>query len=418
MARSNPVTDSNVLKLYTVSDCLGRGSYGAVFKAVRKGDPKAKTVALKRCDAAFRCTHDALRVAREVLLLRQLRHPNIVRLERVYRADGDKDLYLVFEFCDCSLLSAIRGGVLSTEHQRYVALQLLQSVRYLHARGVVHRDVKPANILLNAQDCRLKLADFGEARALAEGAGWMGGAEETQKEAAEMTLDNATMWYKAPEMLCRSRHYGFPVDCWASGCVIGEMMTRRPIFPGQSQNDQLNKVCDGAGVPGGKEDVMSLNSDYAEQMLRAISLREQGRLQDMLGGSALKIPDEAKEVTLRLLVFNPNTRATADDALLMQWFAPENSKIMMERADIGHGLVRWELPPLSAEVGANHYRKALYEKVGLNKQDPPTPSDSPAPPSPVANNPQAPLLASAPAAARPDAGDAPEAPKKCCCVVQ
>eukprot|EP01062_Namystynia_karyoxenos_P075916 TRINITY_DN7376_c0_g1_i1.p1 TRINITY_DN7376_c0_g1~~TRINITY_DN7376_c0_g1_i1.p1 ORF type:complete len:456 (+),score=156.53 TRINITY_DN7376_c0_g1_i1:80-1369(+) len=354
--------DPWLLKRFDVDEPLGRGSYGVVFRAVRRGDAKRRPVALKRCDAAFRNQHDALRVAREVLLLRQLRHENIVALYKVYRASCDKDLYLVFEYCDCSLLTAIRRKLLGEVHQRHVAAQLLCALSYLHARGVVHRDVKPANILLHAADCHLKLADFGEARALAEGAGWMGGAEEAKQEAAAMTLDNATMWYKAPEMLCRSRSYGLPVDCWAAGCVIAEMATGCPIFAGRSHSDQLQVVLTGVGAPGQEADVAALNSEYAPAMLSAFVLPTRGRVDDTLAAAGVSEP--ARELTCQLLCFNPNNRLTAPAALESDWLKPEGRG---GAGDLGHGLVRWELPPLTAGYTAAQYREALYQRVGLQE---------------------------------------------------
>jgi len=154
--------DRNVARKYDVRQRLGKGAYGVVWRAVDRRT--GATVALKKIFDAFQNGVDAQRTFREVALLRAMQpHDGVVTLRNVLRAQNDRDVWLVFDFAETDLHAVVRAGLLLPVHRRYVAWQLLRALKYLHSAGVVHRDVKPSNLLLNS-DCGLRLADFGLAR--------------------------------------------------------------------------------------------------------------------------------------------------------------------------------------------------------------------------------------------------------------
>jgi len=159
--------DRHVLRKYDIVQKLGKGAYGIVWRAV---DRKTKeTVALKKIFDAFQNATDAQRTFREVMFLQEMAgHEHIVTLFNVLKADNDRDIYLVFEYMETDLHAAIRANILQDIHKQYIVWQSLKALKYMHSAELLHRDMKPSNLLLNS-DCLMKVADFGLARSLRDG---------------------------------------------------------------------------------------------------------------------------------------------------------------------------------------------------------------------------------------------------------
>ncbi|KAG2432282.1 hypothetical protein HYH02_013005, partial [Chlamydomonas schloesseri] len=221
--------DKHILKKYEIQQKLGKGAYGVVWKAV---DRKTReVVALKKIFDAFQNATDAQRTFREVMFLQDLNnHDNIVRLLNVLKAENDRDLYLVFEYMETDLHAVIRANILEEVHKQYIMYQLFKSLKYMHSGELLHRDIKPSNLLLNS-DCMVKLADFGLARSVSQ-------LNASDGQNPILTDYVATRWYRAPEILLGSTKYTFGVDMWSSGCILGELLMGKPIFPGTSTMNQ------------------------------------------------------------------------------------------------------------------------------------------------------------------------------------
>eukprot|EP01022_Parablepharisma_sp_SALTPOND_P025643 TRINITY_DN601_c0_g1_i2.p1 TRINITY_DN601_c0_g1~~TRINITY_DN601_c0_g1_i2.p1 ORF type:complete len:307 (+),score=25.22 TRINITY_DN601_c0_g1_i2:202-1122(+) len=172
---------------------------------------------------------------REVKMLRLLRHENIVQLKEAFKRfisfmqnnNRKGILYLVFEYLEKSLLEVLedRPNGLDPETVRKYIYQLLKAIDFCHRQNVIHRDVKPENLLVNI-DLTLKICDFGFARTVSS-------------RGNDMTDYVATRWYRAPELLLGTNNYGKEVDQWAIGCIMGELTDGQPLFPGESEIDQL-----------------------------------------------------------------------------------------------------------------------------------------------------------------------------------
>jgi len=222
---------------YAKIEKVGEGTYGVVYKArdIRTGEIVAlKKIRLEAEDEGVPST-----AIREISLLKELKDDNIVRLLDIVHAD--QKLYLVFEFLDVDLKRYMENGnhsriPISPQIVKKFTYQLTSGLLYCHSHRILHRDLKPQNLLIDKRD-NLKLADFGLARAF-------GIPMRTY------THEVVTLWYRAPEVLLGSRHYSTAIDMWSVGCIFAEMiMQGQPLFPGDSEIDQIFKIFRILGTP-------------------------------------------------------------------------------------------------------------------------------------------------------------------------
>lgn len=212
---------------------IGEGTYGVVYKA--KDKLTGKLVALKKIRLETESEGVPSTAIREISLLRELTHPNIVQLFDV--VDGDNHLYLVFEFLQQDLkklLDSVKGGLDQALVKSYL-YQLLKAISFCHLHCILHRDLKPQNLLID-QEGHIKLADFGLARTFGV-------------PVRTYTHEIVTLWYRAPEILLGTKLYSNAVDVWSLGCIFAEMATRRALFPGDSEIDQLFRIFRTLGTP-------------------------------------------------------------------------------------------------------------------------------------------------------------------------
>jgi len=223
------------LENYDKKAKLGEGTYGIVFKAIDKRD--GSIVALKKIRMENEEQGVPPTTLREVATLLELHHPNIVRLLDVISVGTD--LYLVFEFMTQDLRRYMdnargmgRDGVMLVKSYMY---QLLNGLAYCHSHRILHRDLKPQNLLIDANGF-LKLADFGLARAFSI-------------PLRPYSHEVVTLWYRAPEVLLGDQRYSTPIDIWSAGAIFAEMLSYQPLFPGDSEIDELYKIFMIMGTP-------------------------------------------------------------------------------------------------------------------------------------------------------------------------
>lgn len=204
---------------------IGEGTYGVVMKARHR--ETGQVVAIKKFKESDEDEQVRKTSLREVRVLKQLRHDNVITLLEVFRRKGK--LHLVFEYVEKTILEVLEkkaNGLDELDVRKYM-YQLLRGVEYCHSHNIIHRDIKPENILISKNGA-LKLCDFGFARTMSIG--------------GKYTDYVATRWYRAPELLVGDVEYGKGVDIWAIGCIFAEISNSIPLFPGESDLDQLAHI--------------------------------------------------------------------------------------------------------------------------------------------------------------------------------
>jgi len=288
------------MEKYIKLEKIGEGTYGIVYKA--KDKKTGELLALKKIRLEAEDEGIPSTAIREISLLKQLQHPNIVRLYDVVHTE--KKLTLVFEFLDQDLkkyLDACGDNGLEPYTVKSFLYQLLQGIAYCHQHRVLHRDLKPQNLLINMEG-ELKLADFGLARAFGI-------------PVRNYTHEVVTLWYRAPDVLMGSRKYSTPVDIWSVGCIFAEMVNGRPLFPGSSEQDQLMKIFKTLGTATKKTwpsmaDLPDYKTVETFPVYPVQSLKKICRRLDNVG----------LELLGRMLQFDPAKRISAETAMKHPYF--------------------------------------------------------------------------------------------------
>ncbi|KAA8524143.1 hypothetical protein F0562_010426 [Nyssa sinensis] len=292
---------------YKIQEVIGKGSYGVVCSAI--DTHTGEKVAIKKIHDIFEHISDAARILREIKLLRLLRHPDIVEIKHIMlppsRRDF-KDIYVVFELMESDLHQVIKANDdLTREHYQFFLYQLLRALKYIHTANVYHRDLKPKNILANA-NCKLKICDFGLARV----------AFSDTPTTIFWTDYVATRWYRAPE-LCGSffSKYTPAIDIWSIGCIFAEVLTGKPLFPGKNVVHQLDLMTDLLGTPS-MDTISRVRNEKARRYLTSMRKKQPVSFSQ-------KFPNAdplALRLLERLLAFDPKDRPTAEEALADPYF--------------------------------------------------------------------------------------------------
>jgi len=280
---------------------LGEGTYGVVYKArdVNTGDTLAlKKIRLDAEDEGIPST-----AIREISLLKQLQHPNIVRLYDVILTD--QKLTLVFEFLDQDLkkyLDSFGDNGLDARTTKSFLRQLLHGICHCHENRVLHRDLKPQNLLINREG-ELKLADFGLARSFGI-------------PVRSYTHEVVTLWYRSPEVLLGSRHYSTPIDLWSVGCIFAEIASGRPLFPGRNDKDQLLRIFKVLGTPTlddwpGMAELPQYQQNYTVYKRQSL-------------GKIVPLNQNGIDLLEEFLHYDPEKRVTAEKAIEHPYFKEDD----------------------------------------------------------------------------------------------
>jgi mitogen-activated protein kinase 1/3/mitogen-activated protein kinase 6 len=297
-----------VKKKYVPIKPIGKGAYGIVCSA--KDEKQNTKVAIKKITNAFENVVDAKRTLREIKLLRHLRHENVVPITDCMLPSKEEeynfnDVYVMYELMDTDLHQIIRSDQpLTDDHCQYFIYQLLRGLKYIHSADVLHRDLKPSNLLLNA-NCDLKICDFGLAR-----------TNTQDKNRDFMTEYVVTRWYRAPELLLSCAEYTVAIDVWSCGCILAELLGRKPLFPGKDYVHQLNLITKVIGTPD-EQDLYFVTSDKARRYLRQLPYSKPMDFKRLYP----EANPLACDLIEKMLIFNPEKRINVEECLKHPYLA-------------------------------------------------------------------------------------------------
>lgn len=279
---------------------IGYGAFGVVWAVT---DPRdGKRVALKKMPNVFQNLVSSKRVYREIKMLCFFKHENVLSALDILQPphiDFFQEIYVITELMQSDLHKIIVSSQpLTPDHVKVFLYQILRGLKYLHSARILHRDIKPGNLLVNS-NCLLKICDFGLARV------------DEGNQMRHMTQEVVTQYYRAPELLMGSKHYSYAIDMWSVGCIFAELLGRRILFQAQTPIMQLELIIDMLGTPS------SDDMKYACDGAKAHINRRPFRSPNPISFASLSNTATMEDVHLlrQMLIFNPDKRINCEGAL-------------------------------------------------------------------------------------------------------
>jgi serine/threonine protein kinase len=286
---------------YVKKEVLGTGSFGVVYRA--------ECYETKEIVAIKTVLQDKRYKNRELQILKELNHPNVIRISKFFYTPAENDeLYLnvVMEYVSDTLSSFIKNkqkkqSYLAISDIKIIAFQLLKGLNYIHSIGICHRDIKPHNVLIDSKNLSVKLCDFGSAKKLSQG---------------DCNVSYiCSRFYRAPELIFSATKYTTAVDIWSAGCVIAELLINEPIFLGETSTDQLVEIIKVLGTPTRKQ-IYAMNPEYTKfkfPIVKCYTFKE-------IFKNRNDVPEEFIDLISKLLVYDPKIRLTPLQALMHPFF--------------------------------------------------------------------------------------------------
>lgn len=313
---------------------LGQGSYAIVYKA--RNRETDEVIALKKLRFGFDEQGLPSSTLREISLLKELKHANIVELKDIIYGFGTNNVYVVLECLDCDLRDLLDGEKpLDTWRVKSFLYQILKAIHHAHMHCVMHRDLKPQNILVAANHQQVKVADFGLAR-------------NFLPPFKAYTDKVVTLWYRAPELLLGVNSYSAAIDMWSVGCIFAEMLNREPLFRSECEIGLLYKIFEALGTPddsmwAGVERLQYYRRDFPRWQAKEWAHLVPRLAHDPVGTDLLA----------NMLSYNPEARITAGQALKHPWFDDIRRSEARSAIAAAGSSAQQRIPSLAALTGAS-----------------------------------------------------------------
>ncbi|KIM34236.1 hypothetical protein M408DRAFT_325692 [Serendipita vermifera MAFF 305830] len=327
---------------------MGMGAFGAVVSA--QDTISGEHVAIKQVNRVYEKAQLARRALREIALLRHFQtHPNITGLIDLDSLSKEsEEIYIFMEPMEADLHQIIRSGQdLSTDHIAYFVYQILSAMKFVHGCNVIHRDLKPGNILVNAT-CEVRICDFGLAR------GFEKYIEDGAEKVTPLTEYVATRWYRAPEIMLGFDGYDEAIDVWSIGCIFGELLNGKPIFQGKDYVDQLKCIFEYLGSPS-DEIVKRIARGRARKYVRSLPIYRPKPF------AFPKADEQALDLLYQMVQYEPEARVTAAQALEHPWLAafydPEEELFGIQPQEF----TRWK--DIEALETVSQFRDAIWTEI-------------------------------------------------------
>ena len=287
---------------YEPGEIIGVGAYGIILSA-KDTQNNNQLVAIKKVKS-ISDNIDLKRITREILIMKYCQHENIIPLLDVIihlnknpSLNKVADVYLVMEKMDSDLQKIIASKQeLSDEHYQFILYQILRALYFLHSAGIIHRDFKPSNVLIN-EDCTVKLCDFGMSRAL-------------QEEDVSLTEYVVTRYYRAPEVMLTSRHYSKKIDVWSVGCSFAELLSKKFMFPGENYISQIKLIINVLGTQDPKDLEFISNPSAKNFVMQHQNIKRKDFNKILNCENPLAV-----DLVEKMLVFNPEKRYSIEECL-------------------------------------------------------------------------------------------------------
>eukprot|EP00386_Alphamonas_edax_P000985 GDKI01002932.1.p1 GENE.GDKI01002932.1~~GDKI01002932.1.p1 ORF type:complete len:404 (+),score=149.83 GDKI01002932.1:154-1365(+) len=344
---------------YDIAEALGNGTFGVVSAAICR--ETGEKVAIKKV------LQDPRYKNRELDIMKVLRHLNVVELKDYYYTeekarDGPGDqkfeagtyLNVVMEYCPDTVYRVLKTFVRNHQQTpmmlvKLYTYQMCRGFGYLHSLGICHRDIKPQNLLVDTKQHVLKVCDFGSAKKLLPG---------------EQSVSYiCSRYYRAPELMLGATEYTCAIDIWSIGCVVGELILGRPLFPGETSVDQLVKIIQTMGTPN-RDQMHAMNPNYTEFKFPDVKPRPWNKV------FPSHTPVEAFDLMSKLLRYEPNERIKPYDALAHEFFDElrdpssrlPNGGPMPELFNLSEEELRHVSPSLRSKVIPEWYTQKMMGK--------------------------------------------------------
>lgn len=309
-------------------------------------------MAIKKINKVFEHRVYAQRTLRELKIMRLLEHENVLSAKCILQPDSlekFESLYVVMEMMETDLTQIIKSGQALTEHhQQFFVYQMLRGLKYMHSAGIIHRDLKPRNLLVNS-NCDLKICDFGLARA---------NIPYLLTKTAQMTDYMTTRWYRAPEIILSQRVYDGKVDVWSVGCILAELITRKPLMPAKSEQEQMQKINDLIGNADTSL-INKIEDEKNKEFMLGLPKRKGQDLNALFSNASAN----AVDLIRKMLIFDPDKRISVEEALAH----PFLEKL---HAETDEPVEKETMPPFDFDfelysLKTSEFKELIYEEIQL-----------------------------------------------------